>query len=89
VLPEQLDVRGKAVYENEIEIAIAKDLVGKVYVSASRVPGLRSNGGCSLRVYGEPLVQRAKSRRRVAITLKEKRAWAKMPQLDGPLLAGG
>jgi hypothetical protein len=34
VLPDQLDVGGEPVDQNEVEVAVAEDLVGEVYVAA-------------------------------------------------------
>src|SRR2546430_649046 len=48
VLPDQLDVGGEPVDQNEVEIALAEDLVREMYVAASRVPGLRPCRECAL-----------------------------------------
>jgi len=48
VLPEQFDVRRESIDADQIEAALAKDLVGEVYVPTSGVFGLRSDRGCGL-----------------------------------------
>jgi len=42
VLPDQLDVGGEPGDDDEVEVAVAEDLIGDVYVAAARVPGLRA-----------------------------------------------
>jgi hypothetical protein len=34
VLPEQLDVSGESIDQNEVEVAVAEDLVGEVNIAA-------------------------------------------------------
>jgi hypothetical protein len=34
VLPDQLDVGGEPIDQNEVEVAVTEDLVGQVYVAA-------------------------------------------------------
>jgi hypothetical protein len=40
VLPDKLDVGDVPGYQDEVEVALAEDLVGDVDVAALRVPGL-------------------------------------------------